>query len=310
MQVKSKAGIYGALAANCSIAVVKFISASFTGSSAMLSEGIHSVVDSVNQVLLLWGIHRSKKPADEMHPFGHGQELYFYSLIVAVLIFGLGGGMSIYEGIAHIQHPVSSGDPKWNYIVLAVAVVFEGGSLFIPLRNFFKQNGTANFWHKLSLSKDPSFFVIIYENGAALVGLIIAFCGVFFSHYFQMPVLDGIASITIGLVLAIVAIILIVESRNLLIGESARKEKLKMIYDIVNADHDVIELKKPLTMQMGPNEILLALDVEFKTNLDANKLAGAIKRLEKNIIEKLPDVKYVFIEANNLIHQLENELKK
>ncbi len=152
--------------------------------------------------------------------------------------------------------------------------------------------------------------MIVYENGAALVGLFIAFCGVFFSHYFQLPFLDGIASIIIGLVLAIVAIILTIESRNLLIGESAGREKIKIIYEIVNADDDVIKLKKPLTMQMGPHEILLALDVEFKKKLDGGNLANAIRRLEKNIREKLPDVKYIFIEANSLLPQLENDSKE
>ncbi|MGI8637565.1 MAG: cation diffusion facilitator family transporter, partial [Segetibacter sp.] len=238
MQERSKIGLYGALAANIAVAVVKFIAASVTGSSAMLSEGIHSTVDSSNELLLLWGIHKSKKPADEIHPFGYGQELYFYTLIASVLIFGLGGGMSVYEGVMHITHPVVTADPTWNYIVLGCSAVFEGISLALPYREFTKVNGSANFWHKLRASKDPAFFVIIFENGAALAGLFIAFCGVFFRPYFHFPVFDGVSSIFIGLVLAFVAIILIIESRNLLIGESATKEKIKTIYDIVDADPD------------------------------------------------------------------------
>ncbi|MEO7309130.1 MAG: cation diffusion facilitator family transporter [Chitinophagaceae bacterium] len=305
MQERSKIGLYGALAANIAVAVVKFIAASVTGSSAMLSEGIHSTVDSSNELLLLWGIRKSKKPADEMHPFGYGQELYFYTLIVSVLIFGLGGGMSAYEGVMHIKHPVASADPTWNYIVLGCSAVFEGLSLVIPLRKFTKANGSANIWHKLRASKDPASFVIIFENGAALAGLFIAFCGVFFSHYFHLPVLDGAASILIGLVLAFVAIILIIESRHLLIGESATKEKIKIIYDIVDADRDVIKLNSPLTMQMGPDELLLALDVKFKTDLTSGDLTKAVLRLEKNIRKKLPDVKKIFIEASNLAETLE-----
>ena len=300
MQERSKIGLYGALAANIAVAVVKFIAASFTGSSAMLSEGIHSTVDSSNELLLLWGIHKSKKPADEMHPFGYGQELYFYTLIVSVLIFGLGGGMSVYEGVMHITHPVVATDPTWNYIVLGCSAVFEGISLVLPWRKFTKVNGSAHFWHKLRASKDPAFFVIIFENSAALAGLFIAFCGVFFSHYFHLPVLDGVSSILIGMVLAFVAVILIIESRNLLIGESATKEKIKVIYDIVDADHDVIKLNCPLTMQMGPDEFLLALDVKFKNDLTSGDLTKAVQRLEKNIREKLPDVKKIFIEASNL----------
>lgn len=300
MQERSKIGLYGALAANIAVAVVKFIAASFTGSSAMLSEGIHSTVDSSNELLLLWGIHKSKKPADEMHPFGYGQELYFYTLIVSVLIFGLGGGMSVYEGVMHITHLEAAKDPTWNYIVLGCSAVFEGISLVIPLRKFTKANGSAHFWHKLRASKDPASFVIIFENGAALAGLFIAFCGVFFSHYFHLPVIDGAASILIGLVLAFVAIILIIESRHLLIGESATKEKIKAIYEIVDADHDVIKLNSPLTMQMGPEEFLLALDVKFKDDLSSGDLTKAVQRLEKNIRQKLPDVKKIFIEASNL----------
>ncbi|MBC7555948.1 MAG: cation transporter [Chryseobacterium sp.] len=300
MQEKSKLGLYGALAANIAVAVVKFIAASITGSSAMLSEGIHSAVDSSNELLLLWGIHKSKKPADEMHPFGYGKELYFYTLIVSVLIFGLGGGMSVYEGIMHISHPILSEDPMWNYIVLGSAFVFEGLSLVIPWREFTKENGSSHFWKKLRASKDPAFFVIIFENGAALAGLFIAFCGVFFSHYFNLPILDGAASILIGLVLAFVAIILIIESRNLLIGESATKEKIENIYSIVDQDPDVIKLNSPLTMQMGPDELLLALDVKFKSELTSLEITKAVQRLEKNIREKLPDVKKIFIEARNL----------
>ena len=300
MKESSKIGIYGAMAANIAIAIVKFIAASITGSSAMLSEGIHSTVDSSNEILLLWGIHKSKTPADEMHPFGHGQELYFYTLIVSVLIFGLGGGMSGYEGITHITHPVATEDATWNYVVLAFSALFEGISLWIPLKSFFKENGSANFWHKLRLSKDPAFFVVIFENGAALIGLFIAFCGVFFSAYFNLPILDGVASILIGLVLAFVAIILIIESRNLLIGESATKEKINKIYEIVDADPNVLKLNRPLTMQMGPDELLLALDVKFQQKLSSDDVTKAVQRLEKNIRKELPDVKKIFIEASNL----------
>ncbi|MEP6736392.1 MAG: cation diffusion facilitator family transporter [Chryseolinea sp.] len=300
MQAKSNIGVYGSLAANVAVAIVKFIAASVTGSSAMLSEGIHSIVDSSNGLLLLLGIHESKKPADEMHPFGYGQELYFYTLIVSVLIFGLGGGMSVYEGFMHIMHPVGSEDPTWNYIVLGCSAVFEGFSLVLPLRKFIEENGSAHFWRKLRASKDPAFFVIVFENGAALAGLLIAFCGIFFSHFFNLPVLDGVASILIGLVLAFVAILLIIESRNLLIGESATKEKVQAIYDIVNADPDVTKLNRPLTMQMGPDELLLALDVKFKDELHGGDITKAVQRLEKKIRDKLPDVKTIFIEASNL----------
>ncbi|MCJ7468310.1 MAG: cation diffusion facilitator family transporter [Maribacter sp.] len=300
MEGKSKIIIYVALCANVGIAIIKFIAASFTGSSSMLSEGIHSAVDSTNQLLLLLGIYKSKKLPDDTHPFGYGQELYFWTLIVSVLIFGIGGGMSIYEGIIHISHPEPLNEPTWNYIVLACAALFEGISFVISIRTFIDRRGKQNFWRNLHNSKDPTLFVIIYEDGAALTGLFVAFCGVFLTNYFQLPVIDGIASILIGLLLAIVAVILIIESRNLLIGESAYKEKVQGIYEIVISDDDVYKLRKPLTMQMGPGEVLLALDVNFKTEINNEKIMLAVQRLEENIMAKYPDVKQIFIEAKNL----------
>lgn len=300
MEGKSKIAIYAALSANIGIAAIKFIAAAFTGSSSMLSEGIHSTVDSTNQLLLLLGINKSKKPADDTHPFGYGQELYFWTLIVSVLIFGIGGGMSVYEGIVHINHPEAMSNSTWNYIVFGFSALFEGTSFIISIRKFIKQRGADNFWKKLRSSKDPSLFVIIYEDGAALAGLFIAFCGVFLTSYFQRPEIDGIASILIGLLLAIVAVILISESRHLLIGESAHKEKVQDIYEIVNSDDDVYKLYKPFTMQMGPGEVLLALDVNFNPALSNEQIMEAVQRLEKKIMNKFPDVKQIFIEAKNL----------
>ena len=308
MEGKSKKIIYVALFANVGIAIIKFIAAAFTGSSSMLSEGIHSAVDSTNQLLLLLGIHKSKKLPDDTHPFGYGKELYFWTLIVSVLIFGIGGGMSIYEGIIHIRHPEALHEHTWNYIVLFCAALFEGISFVITIRKFTDRRGRKNFWNNLRGSKDPTLFVIIYEDGAALAGLFVAFCGVFLTNYFQLPVIDGIASILIGLLLAIVAVILIIESRNLLIGESAYKEKVQGIYEIVNNDYDVFKLNKPLTMHMGPGEVLLALDVNFKPDISSEQIMLAVQRLEKNIMAKYPDVKQIFIEAKNLRKNIDKEL--
>ena len=310
MAGETKIVIYIALCANVGIAVIKFIAAAFTGSSSMLSEGIHSTVDSTNQLLLLLGISKSKKSPDDSHPFGYGKELYFWSLIVAVLIFGIGGGMSIYEGIIHIRHPEPLHEPKWNYVVLGCAGIFEGTSFVITIRKFIALRGRRNFWSNLRGSKDPTLFVIIYEDGAALLGLLVAFCGVFLTNYFQLPVIDGFASILIGLLLAIVAVILIIESRNLLIGESTYREKVQGIYKIVYDDEDVYKLSKPLTMQMGPEEVLLALDVNFKTEINSSQIILAVQRLEKKIMAKYPHVKQIFIEAKNLGKNLEKELNK
>ncbi|MEO6686549.1 MAG: cation diffusion facilitator family transporter [Dyadobacter sp.] len=300
MAQESKLPIYGALGANIGIAVIKFIAASITGSSAMLSEGIHSTVDSGNELLLLLGISRSKKPADQGHPFGHGKELYFWSLIVGILIFALGGGMSLYEGITHIQHPEPLKDPKWNYIVLAVSMFFEGGSLIIAVKKFNELRGKGTFWSELRASKDPSLFAVIYEDTAALAGLITAFLGVFLGHYFNNPIFDGVASIVIGVILCVVAVVMVAESRKLLVGESAQSDIVRGIYELVNQDEDISTVYYPLTMHLSPNEILLALDVQFRKDISLKEVVDAISRTESNIRAAFPDVKRIYIEAKNL----------
>lgn len=300
MAEESKLPIYGALGANIGIAVIKFIAASVTGSSAMLSEGIHSTVDSGNELLLLLGISRSKKPADQNHPFGHGKELYFWALIVGILIFALGGGMSLYEGITHIQHPEPLEDPKWNYIVLVVSMVFEGTSLIIAVKKFNELRGAGTFMAELLSSKDPSLFAVIYEDAAALAGLVTAFLGVFLGHYFNNPFYDGAASMVIGIILCFVAVVMVVESRKLLVGESAQSDIVRGIYKLVNDDPDVYTVYYPLTMHLAPKEILLALDVQFKKDLSLQALVDAVSRTETNIKKAYPDVKRIYIEARNL----------
>jgi cation diffusion facilitator family transporter len=298
MPSNPKKTIYAALAANIGIAIIKFIAAAITGSSSMLSEGIHSAVDSGDQLLLLIGISRSKKPADENHPFGYGHEIYFWSLIVGVLIFGLGGGISVYEGIIHIQNPENLKSPFWNYIVIAIAFVFEGASFVVATRSFIKKEGEGQFFRKLRQSKDPSLFVVIFEDGAALCGLLIALTGVFLSHYFNNPMIDGVASILIGILLATVAVILVIESRKLLIGESADKETVSLIKSIIAEDPNVLQFKPPLTMHLSPDEVLLALDIQFKNDLESEELAKTINRLKQKIKAQLPTVKQIFIEAD------------
>lgn len=299
MTGNSKFAIYGALAANLCIAAVKFVAASITGSSAMISEGIHSTVDSGNSLLLLLGMKRSRRPADAGHPFGHGKEIYFWSLIVAILVFSLGGGMSVYEGISHLQHPVELSDPMWNYIVLLSAMVFEGASLVYTIRQFNKSRGKLGFWKELSMSKDPGLFAVIYEESAAIAGLVIALAGVWLGHYFQNPVFDAAASILIGLVLVFVAITMVRESKGLLVGESAGTPIVKGIYNLVNSEPRVHTLYYPLTMHLAPNEILLALDVEFKGDMTVKELFGTIKHLEDQIKKEYPSVKKIYIEAKN-----------
>lgn len=261
MTGESKLAIYGALGANIGIAVIKFIAAGVTGSSAMVSEGIHSAVDSGNSLLLLLGISRSKRPADAGHPFGHGKEIYFWTLIVAVLVFSLGGGMSLYEGITHLQHPEPLKDPKWNYIVLIVSMFFEGASLIYAVKTFNQTKGEFSFWKEVRLSKDPALFAVIYEESAALLGLLLALAGVFLCHYFNNPVYDAAASMLIGLLLIFVAIIMVKESKGLLVGESAHADIVKGVYTLINEEPAVSTLYYPLTMHLAPEEILLAIDV-------------------------------------------------
>jgi cation diffusion facilitator family transporter len=246
--VESKVALYGAVAANVGIAITKFVVASITGSSAMLSEGIHSAVDSFNGLRLLVGLKLSQRPATPEHPFGHGKELYFWSLIVAVLIFGLGGGVSFYEGVQHVRHPEPMKDPLWNYVVLGFAAVFEGSSFVIALRQFLKQAGDTPFWQALHRSKDPTTYTVLAEDAAALVGLVIAALGIGLSHRFDKPELDGTASIIIGLLLAGVAVALIRESRGLLIGEGIRPETARIIRSIALGQSKVRDVGRVLSM--------------------------------------------------------------
>jgi len=294
----SPIAVYGAMAANFVIAVAKFVAAGVTGSSALLAEGFHSVVDTGNQALLLLGLRRSGREPDEMHPFGYGQELYFWSLVVAMLLFGIGGGLSIYEGIVHVLHPVEVQDPFWSYLVLAVAAVSEGASFAIAVREMLREREPGeSFWHALRGSKDPSVFVVIGEDSAALAGLAVAFLGVWLGHLLGIPELDGVASVLIGLILCVVAVFLAVESRHLLLGESADPSLIRAIHAVTTADPDVQRARPPLTMHLGRDQILVNLDVEFRRSLGAEELTRVVRRLERRIRERDRRVRHIFIEA-------------
>lgn len=289
--------VYGAIGANLLVALTKFIAAFFSGSSSMLSEGIHSVVDTGNQLLLLLGIRRARKAPDALHPFGYGQELYFWSLIVAILLFGLGGGMSVYEGVSHFLHPAKLEDPLWNYVVLGLACLFEGTSFTIAFRELRTERSQESFWQAIRNSKDPTTFVVVFEDSAALLGLATAFAGVYLSHRLENPRIDGIASIVIGLLLATVAVLLAYESRGLLLGESFDSEKVEQIRKLVEADTQVVRAGRPLTMHFGPEDVLLNLDVQFRPGLGSGELAAAVDRLEKAIRQRYTEVKRIFIEV-------------
>lgn len=297
MAGSSKGPIYAAMAANFAIAISKFIAAGISGSSAMLSEGIHSLVDTGNGGLLLYGIYRGKKPADDEHPMGHGKELYFWSLVVAVLIFAIGGGMSFYEGIEHLKHPSEMGDPTISYIVLGLAILFEGGAMFFAVRSFNKTRGNKTFWRAIRVSKDPSSFAVILEDAAALIGLLVALVGVYLGHTLKNPYFDGGASIIIGILLTLIAVLMAYESKALLVGESADPEVKQSIRRIVEIDEGVISLNTLVTQHFGPENVLVALDVEFKDELNADQIEKTVARIEGQIRAIHPIVSRIFIEA-------------
>lgn len=296
----SKKTIFAAMGANLAIAITKFIAASITGSSAMISEGIHSVVDTGDQLLLLLGISRSQKPADDSHPFGYGQELYFWTFIVAILIFAIGGGMSIYEGITHLINPSPLEDPKWNYIVLGIAILLEGSSWTVALKEFLPTKGKQNFWQAIKNSKDPTVFTILFEDTAAILGLLVALIGIFLGHLFNNVYFDGIASIIIGIILAIVAVVLARESKGLLVGESADPQTIANIRSLSKTEPGVKEVIRVLTMQLAPKEVLLNLELQFSHNLTGEEIALTVESLEANIRQKHPEIKQIFIEAKSL----------
>jgi len=299
MTGESKVAIFAAIAANLAIAVTKFIAAFFSGSSAMLSEAIHSLVDTGNGALLLVGVRQSQKPYDATHPFGHGKELYFWPLIVAILVFSLGGGMSVYEGITHIAHP-HRGDPTWSYVVLGLAFAFESVSALLAFRAFRKELKGAGVVATIRASKDPTTFTVLFEDSAALAGLIVAFLGILLGDLLDNPYLDGIASIVIGVILASVAVFLAYETKGLLIGEGVDPETLQSIRSIAGEDGAVQQVRKSLTMHFGPHEVLLAIDIEFKQQLSATEVAEAINRVEAAIRARHPEIRHIFIEAKAL----------
>ncbi|WP_210149014.1 cation diffusion facilitator family transporter [Chryseobacterium scophthalmum] len=288
--------IYSALAANLLIALTKFIAGAYTNSSSMISEGIHSTVDTTNQLLLLHGLKRSKKAADQSHPFGYGKELYFWSFVVSILIFGLGGALSIYQGIAHILEPELMKDPFWNYIVLFLSLIFEGTSLFIAVKEFNKTRNGMGWWDAIVKSKDPSSFLVVFEDGAAVAGLIIVMILMGISHWLQIPELDGLASVIVGLLLVFVSFILARESRSLLMGEGIAPETRDKIAQLAEKDVTVVKTKNILSTYQSPEEVILMLIIDFEEHLDTEEITVAIHRIRENIKKEFPLVRFVIIQ--------------
>ena len=305
----SKKVVYAALAGNALISVTKFFAASVTGSSAMFSEGIHSLVDTGNQGLLLFGMHRANRPADAKHPFGYASEIYFWAFVVAILIFAVGAGVSIYEGIQKVFHPHEISDPMINYIVLALAMVFEGAAWWVAYKEFASTKGKRGIFKAVRDSKDPTVFTVLFEDTAAIFGLIVAFAGIYFSQKLGLPWLDGAASITIGVILAGTAMLLAYETMGLLIGEAADPEVVKTIEELVADIPTVTNLNEIRTLHRGPDDILLALSLDFKDNIKVGKVEDAIYQLELKIKERFPVVKRLFIEVQKKEHHAQ-EVKK
>ena len=299
--------VIAALAGNFLIAMTKFTAASITGSSAMLSEGVHSLVDTGNQALLLLGMNRAKRPASPGFPFGHGKEIYFWSFMVAVLLFGFGAGISIWEGVKHVMHPVEMVKPTIAYIVLGASIVFEGISFTVALREFNKVRNGLGYFEAASRGKDPTFFVVLFEDGAAMIGLIVALLGVFLAQVTGSPIWDGIASIIIGLVLAAVAIWLARETKGLLIGESADEIVSDRIRDCAAAQPGIDNVNEVATLHMGPNFIVVNMSLDFAESLNSTEREALVSTLSEEIKAIDRSIKRVFIEAkSSASHTLAN----
>lgn len=296
-QSGSKKVIIAALVGNALIAATKLAAAAVTGSSAMLSEGIHSLVDTGNQILLLVGLWRSRRVADPDHPFGYGKEIYFWSFVVAILIFAVGAGISIYEGILHIRHPAAMADPRLNYLVLLFAFVFEGAAWLLALREFSRAKGRLGYFQAVRRSKDPATFVVLFEDTAALAGIIVAFLGIWLGHALDLPWLDGTASVIIGLILGLAAWLLAVETKDLLIGEAAAPECIAGVRSLATATDGVVNVNEVLTLHMGPEFVLVNLSVDFRNDFTAEQVESAIAELGTRIKADWPLVKRVFAKA-------------
>ena len=292
---RSIVAIIAALIGNLLIAVTKFVAAYFTGSSAMLSEGFHSTVDTGNELLLLLGIHKSRKPSDAEHPFGHGRELYFWALVVAFSIFAVGGALSIYEGISHLIRPVPVLNAEWNYIVLGISAVFEGVSWYFGWQAFDRVRRGKPVIEAMQISKDPTTFIVLLEDSTALIGLAIACLGDLSRAAIRVVYSDGIASILIGVLLCCVALFLGSESKSLLIGEAVAPEMIEGIREIAESEKDVEKAKKILTIYVGPNDVAATLELEFREGISAAELRRAVRRIERRIRERYPRIKRVYL---------------
>jgi cation diffusion facilitator family transporter len=284
-----------ALAANVGIAVAKFVAAAITGSSAMLTEGVHSLVDSTNQLLLLYGRKRSMRPADALHPFGHGRELYFWSFIVAILVFALGAGVSVYEGFHHIRHPEAAGSPLIAFVVLGIAAALEGYSTWEAKKDFDAARGSSNLWQSIRQSKDAPTIVLLLENTGALVGLAVAAVGLVLSLLTGNPFWDGLASVLIGLVLGALALLLLFEAKSLLIGEAAAPRLVAAIGQLAASHAGVVKVHEVLTLHSAPTMVTVIISADFDDNITARQVERIVASIEAQVSEDFPIVARVYV---------------
>lgn len=306
----SKKVIYAALVGNFLISITKLTASFYTGSKAMFTEAIHSFIDTTNQLLLLWGLRQAKQPPNDDFPFGRGKEIYFWSFVVAIMIFAVGSGISIYEGVKHtyeaINHPeaINISDPTVNYIVLGLAMIFEGFAWGFAFKEFRSYKGELGYFEAVRNGKDPTMFVVLFEDTAAMLGLVFAFIGVLLTQLTGNPVFDGAASIVIGVLLGVVAYVLARETKGLLIGESAASTVRMGIIEIVKQHSLVKTVNEVLTMHMGPEFILVTMSVDFKDDLTSQSVEAQVGEINDEIKAAFPDVRRVFIEVESLVaHQ-------
>jgi len=291
----SRKVVYAGIVGNLLVAVTKFVAAGFTHSSAMLSEAVHSVVDTLNQVVMLYGLRRASRPADPGHPLGYGRELYFWSFVVAVLIFAIGAGVSVYEGIRHVMDPEPMQNPWVNYLVLGLAGLIEFGSWTVAMREFNRQRGDQGYFEAAEKTKDPSTLTLLLEDSAALIGIAIALVGTAASQLLGMPILDGVASILIGLLLGVVSMFLARESKRLLIGEPARRSLVEAIKRCAQAQEGVASVNGLLTIHLAPRQVVCALSIEFEDALQVPSLEKAVEEMEARIRQSHPEVTLLFV---------------
>ena len=284
-----------ALAGNLLVTATKLGAAVWTGSSSMLSEAVHSFVDTGNELFLLYGMHRSARRPDAEHPLGYGRELYFWSFIVALQVFALGAGVSIYEGILHVQHAAPIVNPSVNYIVLGLAFVFEGASWWVSLRQFRAAKGSMGYYEAFRSSKDPPSFMVLFEDTADLIGIVLAALGTYAASSLKLPVLDGVASILIGVMLAATASLIARESKSLLIGERADRRLSDSILRIAEAASPLSHANGVLTVQLAPSQVLAGLSLQFPPDLSATQIEESVIDIEQKIRASHPEVVTLFI---------------